>query len=111
MRDLVSDFRGLRGTKKQKKVVTAADLTDKRLNDMITDGNIDLVKVENLLKAIMRVKSRVIPQEIENLIRKRQSREFLIPILIVKIVRICRNVALDCIVHPVLIIVPVFTNG
>lgn len=52
VRDLVSDFRGLSGTAKQKKVVAAADLTGKRLNDMITEGNIDLVKIENLLKAM-----------------------------------------------------------
>jgi len=50
VREFVSEFRGLSGTAKQKKVVSSSGLSGQCLNDLVRDGAIDAVLVEQMLK-------------------------------------------------------------
>ncbi len=50
VRELVSEFRGLAGTAKQKEVT--GDLSGVYLHDLVSNGDIDMIRVEKLLEAM-----------------------------------------------------------
>ncbi|MFH0942660.1 MAG: ATP-binding protein [Candidatus Beckwithbacteria bacterium] len=52
IREFVSEFRGLSGSAKQKKVTEDAGLAGKRLRDLIVNNNIPLAPVEKLLLSL-----------------------------------------------------------
>ncbi len=57
VREFVSEFRGLSGTAKQKRVVDAADLSGQTLADLVVGGDIDTSRLGPLLAA-MKAESR-----------------------------------------------------
>jgi len=62
VREFVEEFRGLAGTAKQKKVCDAAGLSRSTLEDLVVDGDIDMVQVQSLLDAMRAESTPVNPK-------------------------------------------------
>jgi DNA topoisomerase VI subunit B len=63
VREFVSEFRGLSGTAKQKRVVDAAGLSGLTLEDLVVNGDLDFLRLSRLL-AQMQAESRPVKAEI-----------------------------------------------
>jgi DNA topoisomerase VI subunit B len=62
VREFITEFRGLKGTVKQKRVAQAAGLERSYLHDLVKDGAFDQRSLERLLEAMQQDSSEVAPQ-------------------------------------------------
>jgi len=64
LRDFVGEFDGLAGTQYRKRVLAEAELTDACLADLVSDGDLDMARVERLLKVMQHVSRPVKPERL-----------------------------------------------